>query len=96
MKSRLRLATDGCKLPQQARRVEQHVPVPLLATEIEQETDDGPMTDRIFLWRNDDGLRCRWCPAGSCNFQTGPEGQGFCVVRKESNQADWPRSSSLG
>ena len=61
-------------------------PVPLMATDITQETTEGPKLDRVMLWHNAEGLRCRLCPIRQCTFQPGPEGQGICVVRRDDAQ----------
>lgn len=61
-------------------------PIPLMIVDIEQQTPRGVMIDRLVLWRNEDAERCDWCPqhGQACTFQPGPEGQGNCVVRSQS------------
>ena len=60
-------------------------PIPLMAFDIEQQTPQGKVIDRIILWRNEDAPRCGSCPRGKCTFQAGPEGQGNCVVRRQAS-----------
>jgi hypothetical protein len=92
MPNRLRAARDGAT----SRETGPAVPVPLMAIDLHQDTEDGPKTDRVLLWTNSDGLRCNWCQAGTCTFQPGPLGQGVCVLRRPASQAVFPRFSSPG
>lgn len=70
--------------PTQARSEPIPQPTPLMAVDIEQQTPQGNMIDRIILWRNEDASRCNWCSV-KCTFQPGPEGQGTCIVRRQAS-----------
>jgi hypothetical protein len=59
-------------------------PLPLQFRLIEQVAADGSRyTDAVLLWRNEDAARCRYCPAGQCNYQPTPAGAGTCVIQRE-------------
>lgn len=76
-----RVAPPDGKLPE---------PIPLLYRLTQHRDDAGPYVDTTVFWENREGLRCRSCDAGKCNFQAGARGMGSCVIRREGTLVSLP------